>query len=130
CQEFTLRQRSIRHYLTRDHQRVRAERARRPAYLLSGLLRCGVCGGGFSMAGAHVYGCSSARNRGTCSNRLTIRRDVLEASVLSGLSTHLMEPELVKEFVAEFHREVNRLNAGREQEHTARRAELGTSSSV
>ena len=55
------------------------------------------------MAGAHVYGCSSARNRGTCSNRLTIRRDVLEASVLSGLSTHLMEPELVKEFVAEFH---------------------------
>jgi site-specific DNA recombinase len=123
-QEVKRRQRAIRHDLTYDHQGIRAERARRPAYLLSGLLRCGVCGGGFSMAGAHVYGCSSARNRGTCSNRLTIRRDVLEASVLSGLSTHLMEPELVKEFVAEFHREVNRLNAGHEQEHTARRAEL------
>ena len=122
--EVKLRQRAIRHDLTCDHQGVRAERARRPAYLLSGLLRCGVCGGGFSMAGAHVYGCSSARNRGTCSNRLIIRRDVLEASVLSGLSTHLMEPELVKEFAAEFHREVNRLNAGREQEYAARRAEL------
>jgi site-specific DNA recombinase len=58
------------------------------------------------MAGAHAYGCSNARNRGTCNNRLTIRGDVIEASVPSGLSTHLMEPEFVKEFVAEF-REVS-----------------------
>ena len=32
------------------------------------------------------YGCSNARNRGICDNRLTIRRDVIEESVLSGLN--------------------------------------------
>jgi hypothetical protein len=51
------------------------------------------------------YGCSNAYNRGTCTNRLTTRREVIEASVLSGLKTHLMQPDLVKEFVAEYHRE-------------------------
>ena len=63
------------------------------------------------------YGCSNARNRGTCNNRITIRRDVIEASVLSGLKTHLMHPDLVKEFIAEYHREINRANA----EHQAAR---------
>src|SRR5262245_19325442 len=59
----------------------------------------GICGGGFSSVSATHYGCSTARNKGTCSNRLVIRRDVLEASVLDGLKQHLMEPELVKEFI-------------------------------
>ena len=79
---------------------VRSERARRPAYLLSGLLKCGVCGGGFSKVSNHHYGCSTARNRGTCSNRLTMRRDRVEALVLDGLRHHLMQPDCVKEFVA------------------------------
>jgi len=65
-----------------------------------------------------------ARNRGTCGNRLTIRRDLLEASVLSGLKTHLMEPALVEEFAAEYHRELNRLNAAREGAHAQRKDEL------
>jgi recombinase-like zinc beta ribbon protein len=41
-------------------------------------------------------GCSNARNRGLCQNKLTIRRDVLEASVLEGLKSHLMHPDLVR----------------------------------
>src|SRR4029077_19861839 len=102
------RQRHVRHALTHDNVGVRSERARRPVYLLSNLLKCGVCGGGFSKVSQHHYGCSNARNRGTCGNLLTIRRDVLETSVLSGLKTHLMDPKLVKEFAAEYHREVNR----------------------
>jgi site-specific DNA recombinase len=111
------RQRDVRHALTHDNVGVRPERARRPVHLLSNLLRCGACCGGFSKVSQHHYGCSNARNRGTCGNLLTIRRDVLEVSVLSGLKTHLMDPELVKEFAAEYHREVNRLNAAREGEH-------------
>jgi site-specific DNA recombinase len=110
-----VRQKHIRHDLTHDGSGVRAERARRPVYLLSNLITCGSCGGGFSKVSAHHYGCSSARNRGTCKNRLTIRKDILEASVLSGLKTHLMHPDLVKEFAAEYHRELNRLNASLEQ---------------
>jgi site-specific DNA recombinase len=37
-----------------------------------------------------------------------VRRDELEAKVLDGLRHHLMHPDLVKIFVDEFHREVNR----------------------
>ena len=120
-----IRQRRIRHALTHDDVGIRSERARRPAYLLSNLLKCGECGGGFSKISRHHYGCSNARNRGTCRNLLTIRRDVLEESVLSGLKTHLMQPELVKEFAAEYHRELNRLNAGRDADRLRRNEELG-----
>jgi site-specific DNA recombinase len=108
------RQQSIRRLILEDGRRVASEKARRPAHLLSGLLCCGVCGGGFSMVSAAHYGCSTARNKGTCSNRLAIRRDVLEASVLDGLKVHLMAPTMVKEFIAEYHAELNRLMAGRD----------------
>jgi site-specific DNA recombinase len=80
---------------------------RRPKYLFAGLVKCG--GGGYSMISKDLLGCAAARNKGTCDNRLNIRRDSLEASVLSGLRTHLMEPALFKEFCEEFTREVNRL---------------------
>jgi DNA invertase Pin-like site-specific DNA recombinase len=118
------RQQHVRHALAHDGAGIRSERARRPVYLLSNLLKCGVCGGGFSKVSNEHYGCSAARNRGTCDNRITIRRDVLEASVLSGLKTHLMQPELVKEFIAEYHRELNRLNANREGDHAQQKSEL------
>lgn len=49
---------------------------------------------------------------------------VVEASVLSGLRTHLRHPDLVKEFVAEYHRELNRVNSARDLEEEARDAEL------
>lgn len=41
-------------------------RKQRPRLLLSGLLKCGVCGGGFSKVSQTHYGCSTARNKGTC----------------------------------------------------------------
>ena len=87
-------------------------RACAPAsYLLSGLLKCGTCGGGFSKISLSHYGCSTARNKGTCDNLLTVRRDELEAKVLDGLRNQLMHPELVTTFIDEFHREVNRQRA-------------------
>src|SRR6266542_1157264 len=66
-------------------QGIRSERARRPSYLLSGLLKCGGCGGGFSKISQSHYGCSTARNKGTCDNLQAVRRDKLEATVLDGL---------------------------------------------
>ncbi|GAA6176385.1 recombinase family protein [Sulfitobacter pacificus] len=86
---------------------------RRPKHLLGGLIKCGCCGGGYSLISKDLLGCSTARNKGTCSNRMNIRRDALEASILNGLRKHLMEPELFKEFCAEFTREVNRLRIER-----------------
>jgi site-specific DNA recombinase len=82
---------------------------RRPKYLLSGLTRCGCCGGGYAMISANLVGCSTARNKGTCDNRMNIRRDQLEARVLNALRTNLMDPALFAEFCEEFTREMNRL---------------------
>lgn len=58
------------------------------------------------------------------SNRLNIRRDALEASVLSGLRAHLMEPELFNKFCDEFTREVNRLRIERSADVISQRKEL------
>ncbi len=103
---------------------VRCERARRPVYLFSGLVRCGVCGGGFTMVNTIHYGCNNARNKGTCANSLSIRRDRFEESVLDGLKSRLMEPELVEEFIAEYHRELNRSSGHRDAERRRQEKEL------
>ena len=105
------RQEKTRSRIIKGPGNIRSEKARRPRYLLSGLIKCGTCGGGFSMNGANRYACSTAHNKGTCSNRLSIRRDTLEARVLDGLRKELMHPDLVKAFIDEFHREANRLAA-------------------
>jgi site-specific DNA recombinase len=102
------RQRASRSVVLTPDKGIRSERARRPRYLLSGLLKCGACGGGFSKVSQSHYGCSSARNKGTCGNLLTVRRDVLEAKVLDGLRHQLMQPEMVRTFIDEFYRELNR----------------------
>ncbi len=97
---------------------------RRPKHLFGGLVKCGCCGGGYSMISKDLMGCSTARNKGTCDNWVNIRRDALEASILNGLRKHLMEPDLFKEFCAEFTREVNRLRIERGAELEAARQEL------
>ena len=98
----------------------------RPRYLFSGLLRCGVCGGGFSKVSAQHFGCSTARNKGpaACTNRRTIRRDVLEATVLDGLRGRLMDPDLFKVFAEAFTAEWNRLQGEAAAAQTARADEL------
>ena len=121
------RQAATRKLLVEDRNGIRSERARRPTYLLSGLLKCGDCGGGVSKISAQHYGCSNARNRGTCENRLTIRRDVLEEIVLVGLKKRLMHPDLVKEFIAEYHRELNRLGRRRKARGARPSADLKAS---
>lgn len=97
---------------------------RKPRYLLSGLIKCGECGGGYSKRSVNLFGCSNARNKGNCRNRLNIRRDVLEASLLAGLRERLMDPDLFKEFAEEFYREINRLRATIVSKFEASRAEL------
>jgi site-specific DNA recombinase len=81
----------------------------RPRYLVSGFAKCGVCGGSYVKISQNLFGCAAARNKGTCTNRLNIRIQVLEDAVLAGLKSRLMAPDLFKEFCQEYHREVNRL---------------------
>ncbi len=98
----------------------------RPRYLFSGLMHCGLCGGGFSKVSADHFGCSTARNKGptACTNTRTVRRDRLEATVLGGLRERLMDPDIFKEFVATFTAAWNRAQGDRAAEITARQTEL------
>jgi site-specific DNA recombinase len=82
---------------------------RRPRYLFSGLTKCGVCGAGFIMAGQNRLACFGARDKGTCTNHVTIRRDEVEARVLRALQEKLLRQDLFAEFCEEFTREMNRL---------------------
>ena len=81
---------------------------RRPKYLFSGLTQCGCCGGGYTMISATHVGCASARNKGTCANRVNMRRDQIEARVLNALRDRLMDAKLFAVFCEEFTREINR----------------------
>ena len=53
--------------------------------------------------------CFGARDQGTCSNKLTIRRDEVETRVLKALQEKLLRHDLFEEFCDEFTREMNRL---------------------
>jgi site-specific DNA recombinase len=86
---------------------------RRPRYLLTGLMTCGVCGGGVVTWNRVRVGCANARNKGTCTNKRTMRRDELETTVLEGLQHGLMDPALMDVFCEEYTRHMNRLSMER-----------------
>ena len=86
-----------------------AHKCRRAKRLLSGLLSCGECSGAFTLVRPGKYGCATHREKGTCTNSRQISVDQLERRVLSGIKKHLLDPELLTEFVHEFHSELKRL---------------------
>ncbi|MGC3939937.1 recombinase family protein [Roseobacter sp. EG26] len=98
--------------------------ARRPKNLFSFLIKCGECGGGCSSVNATQIGCSSARNKGTCNNKLTISRNYLEEDILGALQDQLMDPELCALFCKEYTEHLNKLRRTRIDASTAQRKEL------
>ena len=93
--------------------RVKAIRAtrfwekRRQVHLLTGLLRCGSCGGGFAAVGKDYLACSAARKLRTCSQSKSFKRAVLEEAVLDLLRDRLMQPEAVAAFIKAYAIEAN-----------------------
>lgn len=77
--------------------------ARKPKRLLSGLLRCAVCGSAMTLNGSK-YACSANRERGTCSNGKIIAAERVEHRVIEGIRTKLLSPEAIAKAV-EVHRE-------------------------
>jgi site-specific DNA recombinase len=109
------RQAEVRIVMTRDADGNALNRTHRRKYLLSGLLECGVCGGGFTIIDAVNYGCATHRSKGTCGNRYRVRRRDLERRVLDGLKHRLLAPEQVEMFTRMFQEEFNRLAAEKMQ---------------
>src|SRR3981189_3080712 len=61
------------------------------------------------MSAKNRLGCLAAGSAGCNDNHLTIRRDEVEARVLSALQDKLLRQDLFEEFCQEFTREMNRL---------------------
>ena len=66
------RQQSLSFAIQRDDAGNALNRAHRRKFLLSGLLKCGCCGGGFTIVAEDRYGCATHRNKGTCANSASI----------------------------------------------------------
>jgi len=62
----------------RNHQFHKSHCAKR---LLSGLLRCGECDGGFTVVATGRYGCSTRREKGTCNNNKRTSVEEVECRV-------------------------------------------------
>ncbi len=97
----------------------------RPRYVLSGLVKCGVCGGGYAKVNTTHYGCAASKNKGDsiCANRKTIARNKLENAVLSALQTHLLRDDLLEVFCGEYTKHLNALRAARNSARKTRIAE-------
>ena len=74
--------------------------------LLSGLLRCGACGGGMMIVGRDRSGpriqCSTMRESGSCTNKARYYVEKIENGVVGALRTKLANPALVQEYVREY----------------------------
>ena len=120
----------------RNKQRPRG--AGRPAgsskttTLLSGLLRCGICGGSFVVvsrrykenaaesgdAGYANYGCATNRSRGNaiCANVRTISERKLADGVVRALKEQLTRPDLIARFVETFSKRFDQVVRGTDTE--------------
>lgn len=85
---------------------ARPSRSRR---LLSGLLRCGVCGSGMSVhdtnAGRTRVRCSRVRESGSCSNHRIVYLDRIERAVVDGVRQNLAHPDLMAEYLRTYREE-------------------------
>ena len=101
---------------------------KRPTYLLSGLTRCGCCGGTLNVGGSQpkrLY-CSNAREKGKaiCQGIPGIAVDKLEATVLNGLRHHLMQPEAVADFIRRYQIYQREMDGDRQQSTARLRSSL------
>ena len=93
--------------------------------LLSGFIKCGLCGGGMTLARGDRYYCSARREKGTCDANRGVHAVELEDRVLSGLKDILIGNEdLLETFTAEFKRELARLQKERRGDCERYRKEL------
>jgi site-specific DNA recombinase len=118
--------------IKQQRARAGAARSRAPRRPLSGLLRCGSCGGGMSSTGATKgkmrVQCSTYIESDSCTNRRKVNREAIETTVFAGLRDELMQPATITEYVKTYNAERRRLakgNGDRISKLTRRDAEIG-----
>ena len=106
--------------------------ARRPVHLLSGMLRCGTCGSGYSVHDRDKTGktrirCSAVRESGSCTNRRIIYLPAVEMVVIDGMRGHLRDPRLIEVFVRTYNAERRRLASTADRDRDRMQARLDAS---
>lgn len=79
-------------------------------YLLSGILRCGECGGPMVIVDRYRYGCSTAKDRGAtmCASTLKVPRIPAEKALVAGVQAELLTDEAFQRFTAAVTAELKR----------------------
>jgi len=76
--------------------KVHAVPHQKTAYLLTGLLKCGCCGGLMQISGGsphRYYRCVSNRKRGVCGNRLSVRESLARERILEAIHRAVASPD-------------------------------------
>lgn len=71
----------------------------------------------YSIISQDRYGCFDHHHRGTCTNNRSIKRQIVEERLLSGLRDKLIDPEIVREMIREMQAEANRKDRERRLIH-------------
>ena len=93
----------------RPASEVPVSRQNRKKHLLSGLIRCSCCGANYTISGKDYYRCAGQKERGSCTNNLSVRKEPLETATLAVLQNRLLTEDHARIFVEEFRREAARL---------------------
>ena len=95
---------------TRGHLHGRPTHGSESRYLLTGFVRCAICGGGFCVRSrshgsqrAYFYACTSYHKRGRaiCANRLEAPMHRADEAILGSLRRYVLDPEVVHRAVHE-----------------------------
>ncbi|MFC0200377.1 zinc ribbon domain-containing protein, partial [Paracoccus rhizosphaerae] len=120
---------------TTDRNRLSSgQTLRRRKYLLSGLLRCGLCGGSMTVAGSgkyRSYYCANAKEKGAsvCGGMRGLHETKASELVLPAIHSELTKPEAYARFREAFHRHLAGSQGAAEDArrlHDAQVAELET----
>lgn len=98
-------QAQLEHRSAQAGQPGSANRQRRPRHLLSGLGRCGVCGGSWIVTRDKYFGCGSYLDGKACTNSRLISKDDFERRVLADLTGQMLAPDVVDAYLDEYRRE-------------------------
>ncbi len=100
----------------------------RAKFILSGFLRCAVCGGNLVISNRYSYRCATSRDRGShaCTNALSVNRKRLETAVIAALRDHLYTPQTLAQITAEVRAEL----LWRAREHRQRANETADADAV
>ena len=85
--------------LQTGHAGDRPSRQRRPRRLLSGMLTCGECGGNFIAVAPERWGCSNARQTGTCTNTRTLFDTQARKRLWCAVEANLLHPEVIATYL-------------------------------